>query len=519
MAKLSKSTKSVIIAAAVLLVLGAVLMVLMLTQPAQEEPSSEPASSAPDTSVDITDKQADNVLSLTVDNETGSFTFERQKRVKSTTDSEGNVSVSDEYYWTSPEMKEISPNDSLIRAFVKNMAGLSTKSLVEENAEDLDKYGLQNPLAAVSVNFDDGSGAKLCFGITNPASTSNVYFCEEGSRDVHQVSYYSAGSAYYDIRDFVALGMTEVYNTDNPQQLDYLIINRKDLDEPVEIRYMYDVELASEDEDSVITTFNTHRLITPITAEVDSTKGQNVCYGVYGLAMSGCVYLEKTEETLAATGLDDPFVTVKFKYGGKVRELMLGDEIVKVTETDDENTPALTTVTGYYAMMEGVDGIYSIAKDSAPWYSFTVQDIMSRRPVSPYIYCIDTLTVETPDGSYAFTVEGDSTNHTFTCGGNEVDDSKFRQLYQHLITAIGEELYFDEPETQPVVTVRFKYRSEYTDLFGTDEDVIEFYSSDDRKSIVRVNGTVLFKVRQVYTERLISNVKAVLEGGDVVLDW
>ena len=49
--------------------------------------------------------------------------------------------------------------------------------------------------------------------------------------------------------------------------------------------------------------------------------------------------------------------------------------------------------------------------------------------------------------------------------------------------------------------------------------MLEFYKSDDRKSIVRVNGDVLYKVRQVYTDRLLSNLDALLNGGNIELNW
>lgn len=522
MAKLTKTTRSVIIAAGVLLVLGVVMMILMLTKPADTEDAgsetSETVSEEESGSIDVTDKEPENVLSLTVSNETGEYTFKRQERIVSTTDEDGNVSSETEYYWTSEEMKGLSPNDSTVTAFVRTMAGLSTKESVEENAEDLEKYGLENPKAEVSVSFDDGSSAKFCFGIQNPAQTNYVYFRSADSRDVHHVSYYSCGSAFYDIRDFVNLTLTESYDSNSAQELDYLVVERKDLEEPVEIRYMFDIAEQSEDEDAIITTFNSHRFVSPITAEVDSTKGQTVCYGVYGLTMQTCAYLEKTEENLAATGLDDPFVTVKFKYGGNERILTLGDQIISVTETEGD-TPALTSVTGYYAAIDSAEGIYTISTSAAPWYSFTVQNIMSRRPVSPYIYTVDDIEITTPDGSFTFDVQGNADSHTFLCNGTEVDDMKFRELYQFLITSIGEELYFEETSEAPIVTVRFKYRDEYTEVYGTDEDVLEFYESGDRKSIIRVNGTVLFKVRQVYTDRLIANVQAVIGGGDVELNW
>ena len=515
--KLSKSTKTVIIAAGVLLVLGVLLMVLLLTKPT-ENGESEESSSVPDTSVTVTDKEPEDVQSLTVKNDNGEFTLDRAERVVTSTDEEGNISSETKVYWTSEELLGVSPSDTSIRAFVNNMAGLSTKELVEENAEDLEKYGLENPAAQVEVKFTDGSSASLCFGIKNPAATNYAYFRLADSRDVHQVSYYSVGSAYNDIRDFAALAMTEGYSQNDPKELDYLIIERKDFEEPVEIRYMFDIAEAAEDEDAIITTFNSHRFISPINTEVDSIKGQSLCYGVYGLSMSSCLSIEQTEENMAEAGLDDPYCKVTFKYGGKRRVLRLGNEIVQVTESETEGNPALTTVIGYYAMIEGVEGIYAIDKASAPWYTFTLDNVMSRRPISPYIYSVDTLEITTDQGSYLFKIEGDADSNTITCNGGEVKADNFRKLYQYLITSIGEELYFEEQE-EPFITLKFTYRDGYEDTYGTTQDVLEFYRSDDRKSIIAVNGTVLFKVREVYTDRLLSNLQAVLDDGEVELNF
>lgn len=538
MAKLSKTTRKVIIAAGVLLVLGAVLLLLLLTNPAEEESTSSgdsgasTSSSAAEDAINdligteeasqddrlvINNKEQENVLKLEISNETGSFSFDRNSRQVSSTDDEGNVSTSTEYYWVSPELSGVTHNDSTIGAMVRSLAGLSAKDIVEENAADLDKYGLENPVASVKITFDDGTVNDMCFGMRNPAASNYVYFCKKGSRDVMQVSYYSTGSVFYDIKDFVSLVMTESYNANDPQELDYLIIERKDLSEPVEIEYMYDIAEQAEDEDSVITTFNSHRITSPITAELDTTSGQTICYGLYALSAASCEYIDPTEEDIAAAGLDDPYCRISFKYGNKARVLLLGNEIRSAD--DSEESGGLSTVTGYYAMFEGGNLIYAISTSNAPWYTFKVQDIMSRRPISPYIYTVDTLTVTTPDGEYVFRVEGDADNHAFYCGDQTLDDSKFKGFYQHLITSMGEELFFEEADYEPYIKVHFTYRSEYESTYGRSEDIIEFYKSDDRKNIVRVNGDVLYKVRQVYTERLLSNLDALLNGGEIELNW
>ncbi len=523
MSKLSKNTKTVIVAAAVLLVLGVVFLVLMMTEPKDDGSSSDvttsEATSSDITKTELTDKEGSEILTVTITNQTGSFTFNREQRAVSTTDSEGKVSTTDEYYWVSPEMGGLQPNDTTIKAFMNCLAGITANKVVEERAEDLDKYGLKTPLATAVISFEDGTSATAHFGIENPAATNFVYCRMGDSSDVYQVSSYSVDDVYYAITDFVKLTFTDTYNAESPKELDYLVIERKDFEEPVEISYMFDIQEEAEDINSVITTFNSHRVTSPLVAEIDSTKGQSYCYGLYGLTASSCVAVSADEELLAATGLDDPFCTVTFKYGGKRNVLYLGKEIITSTETDDEGTPTLTTVVGYYGMLEGNNGVYAFAKESAPWYYTNLEDVVSRRPVSPYIYTVDKLTITTPEREYLFTVTGDAKSNSFTIDGSEVNGDKFRQLYQQLISAIGDELYLTDGEYEPYITVKFEYRDEYHEVYGTASDVIEFYQTDERKNVVRVNGKVLFKVRQIYTERLLDNIDALLNNGELQLNW
>lgn len=516
--KLTRSVKSVIIAAGVLLVLGVVMMALMLTAPGDEGNSSDSGAAAPAAeTVDITKQSADSVLKLVVSNENGGYTFERQKRVVSSTDSGGSVTSADEYYWTSADLKGVPQSDTAVRNLMNSFAALPAKSVVEEAADDLEKYGLADPRASAQISFEDGSSLRLNFGIQNPASASTAYCAAEGSTKVYLVNYYSVSGAYSSVNRYANLVMTELYNTDGSNELDYLKIQRGDLDEEVEIRFMFDVAEDAEKEDSVISTFNTHRFVKPFVAEIDMTTGKSVCNAMYGMTMSACEYLEQTEENMKACGLDDPFVKMTFKYGGQIRTLLLGNEMIDSTESGTDTKPSLTNVTGYYAVIEGVPGIYSIAKENAPWYTFNVAGIISKRPISPYIYTVDHITITTPDGEYKFDIDGESKR--FFLDGGELDSAEFKKLYQQLISSIGEEMFTEQTDKAPEVTVKFRYLEKYFDTYGTEEDVLDFLPEDGRKYIINLNGTTIFKIRGIFVARLIENVDALISGGTVNLDW
>lgn len=519
---MTKSVKAVVIASAALLVLGGVLLILLFTKPKTDPVSESPAQSGTTSQSSVNayviDKKADLVTSIKVENsDGGAFTFTRQKRVVSETNESGEVTSKDEYYWTSGDLKGIPQNDSLVKNFISNLSSLPEKSTVEENAEDLEKYGLADPTATAELKFEDGTSNVMRFGIQNPADSSSVYFIMDDSKTVKLVNYYAVSRTFSDVKQFAQLTMTESYDTEGTNELSSLKIKRSDLEYPVEIRYMFDLAELAKDDDSVVSTFNTHRFVEPTTAEIDVTKSKDVCYGVYDLTMSACEYLEQTDENMQKCGLDEPQTEVTFKYGGKEYELLIGNEIREEISSAATSTAPITTVTGYYAVMKGVPGIYSLAKESAAWCTFNVADLISRRPLSPYIYSADSVEVTVPKGKFKFDI--DSENKEFYCDGKQLLSEEFRSFYQLLIGSVGEEMYAGEVSGEPYASVTFNYKSNYYDVYGTKSDTISYYESDDRKCIVVLNGDVIFKVRKVYADRLIENVDALMSGGTVNLDW
>ena len=519
---MTKSVKAVVIASAALLVLGAALLVLLLTKPKPDDANSGP-SGANSGITDgkyayIIDKKADTVTSIKVKNADGAFTFTRQKRVVSSTNESGTVTSKDEYYWTSSDLKGVPQSDITVRNFIAGLSSMFENSRVEDHPNDLDKYGLADPQSTALLEFDDGTSIKMLFGIQNPADSGSIYFKTADSDAVSLVNYYAASPTLSDVRQFAELTMTDSYDTEGSNNLKSLKVTRFDLEEPVEIRYMSELEGLASEEDIVVSTFNTHRFVSPVTAEVDVTKGQDVCYKIYGLQMSACEYLEQTEENMKICGLDDPHTKVEFSFGGKEYELLMGGTIREEIEGAfaSDGTP-ITTVTGFYAVMKGVPGIYSIDRANAPWATFSVSGIISRRPLSPYIYSANSIEVTVPDGKFKFDIDGE--NKEFFYEGKQLLSQEFRNFYQFLIAAVGEEVYSGEVSGEPYTSVTFTYNSRYYDVYGTHSDTISYYESDDRKCIVVLNGEPIFKVRRTYADRLVANVDALINGGEVNFTW
>lgn len=488
---MSGKVRSLIIAAAVLVVLGAVLAVVLLNVPEKKDPEDPEISMSnvldflddEEQITVLTNQPADNVLKLSVSNENGGFTFERVKN-------------GEEYRWETGSLGDVKPDDDAIRRFVGYLSMLSGTVPVEENVsgDALDKYGLKDPPATAELSFEDGSSAVLSFGIRNPSQTGYVY-CTIGDGVVIQVDYQTVINVFSDARPFADLVMTEERDGVSGQP-EYVRIERGDMGTPVEIRYMSELDAAAKDESIVVTTLNTYRFVEPIRAEVDASSASGLYDGVCGLEMNRCEFLEKSEDNMKQCGLDDPFVRVEFRYNGKDRVLLLGNEFTLTTET--------SSVQCYYAVMEDVPGIFSLQKNKARWATFTIFGSVSNRPVSPYIYSCESVEITTPDGEFKFDIDGDE--KVFFIGGRQVDGTGFRKLYQKLIDSVGDELFTDPVEGEPAVKVKFNYKSEYSAIYGGSSDELCYYKLDGRRYAVSLNGNTLFKVNAVYVDGLVGSV-------------
>lgn len=481
---MSRTVKSVIIAAAALVLLAAALVILLLTAPKDESSGSEPSSNVSlfddegDDLTVITDYESDTVLKLAVTNENGGYTLTRAER-------------NGEYYWQTDGLANVQPDEDAIKRNIEIFTQLAGVPVAEHlSEEDLKEYGLNEPTGAAELEFDDGTRVTITFGRRNPLKTQYVY-CTIGDGNVYQADHANVMEVFSDARSFAQLKMTEELEDGQPERI---VILRQDLGTDVELRYMSELDNVSED--ITVTTTNSYRFAEPIRAEVDAERASGLYTKLSGLEMYACEFLEKSEENLIFCGLDMPFTTVEFTCGGGERLLSLGNEFTKKTDYGD--------VQCYYAIMDDVEGIFSIEKRNAPWYTFEIFGSVSKRPISPYIYGCESVEIATPEGEFKFDINAD--DKSVTLNGSAVDSYKFRQLYSKLIGEVGDELYIESADGEPTLRVRFNYRGEYAALYGGTSDELCFSDNDGRRYAVSLNGNTLFKVNQLYVRDIIDGV-------------
>jgi len=482
---MKKAAKPVIITLAAVLLLGGALALLLLLPENDDETSSDniPLTSLgffdddEKQSYPITAGKSSDLLTIAVKNANGEFLITRQERAAESGETE--------YRHTVSGLGSVPQDDSVVTYLADSLATLIGEELVEEHPRDLSKYGLNAPAAAVSLDFDEGEDITLEFGIRKP-SNENLVYCLANDF-VFLVDYYQIAEVFSDPKAFAELMLTPKDSTP-----DNIRITRPDLEKPVILRYFSEYE--NPPEGLVAENTCKYTFTSPISLNVDPSKGRSLYEKLCGLEMTACEFTEKTEETLAECGFDTPAAVVSFTLGDTEHTLTLGGK--------------LPDGSGYYAVLSTAEGVFSLDSKSAVWARFDLGDVVSRTPAAPYIYACTSIDVTTSAGKFTFTNE----QNKFSYQGKPVDEDQFKRFFSELTAVPCDEFYTEQTEGEALLSVRYTYSEKYAALYGRQYDELSYSGGDGRKFVLNLNGDTVFKVSAIYVQRVIEDLNAITGG-------
>lgn len=493
--------KGIIVCAVVLVCLGATLAILKLTGADTDDSSSESdsseksTSSEEDESVQLVDREANDVAELTAENKNGSFTYYRDTETGKET-------------FGIKELDGLELNENMVSDLAEDAAQLTAYKSVEENAEDLAKYGLEEPEAVFTVKFSDGEERAFEIGDEAPQNRYR-YLKEKDSNDVYMI----LGSTveYYTERKEAFVSTTLLATPEDDEMPDFgtLTVSRSDID--------YDIVFKQDSEevnDRVSDNMASQQVMTePIFSYLNVDIATDTLYGLYGLTAIEAEAAFPDEDTMAEYGLDDPHTVVTFTGEGYDYKLSIGGEYHDVNEEGEEQSAA----SAYYCYFEGVDGkdcIYKIDATALPWVTLLPGDIVSSMMTWNMITDVESLKIYGDDADFEMlpTVEededGDEDVASVTVNGDEADVDTFKSLYMYLLNCPTSEVIFELPEGDPYVTLEINC--------GDHTDKIEFYKDTERRSIAVLNEKTPYRIRSAWVDRLLKNAEAVRDGGEVV---
>lgn len=482
---MKKSAKPVIITLVVAVVLGGALALLLLLPEKQGETSS--GSPALDSlgflddedkeTYPITAGKSSDLLTISVKNSLGEYTVTRCER--------GTDSSDTEYYHKVSGLGNVPQDDDAVTYLVDSLSTLLATDFVEQEPQDLSKYGLDNPAAEVSLDFDEGEDIVLQFGIRKPTDENSIYCMANDF--VFLTDYYPIEDVFRDPLVFAQLVLTPKEGT-----VDDIRISRPDLEETVALRYLSEYDDPAEG--LVVENDCKYAFTAPISLNVDPSKGKALYENLLGLEMSACEFTEQTETILKECGFDDPSAVVDFTLDGTEYTLTLGGK--------------LPDGSGYYAIMSGAEGVFSLDVRSAVWARFELGDVVSRTPASPYIYACTSVEVTSAAGTFVFTNE----DNKFTYQGKNVEGGGFTDFFNELISVPCDEFYTGQSNGVEVLKVRYTYSEKYAALYGRQYDELSYTDGDGRKYVLNLNGNAVFKVSAVYIQRVTDDLNALTSG-------
>ena len=429
--------------------------------------------------------EASDIISVMVDNQFGGYTLERPASGKSE--------------WNVVELTGLDQVASYKSDIATDLSQLTTYKTVEENTEDLGKYGLTDPDTTFTVSFADGT--EHTFLIDDVATKNRYrYFCEKDSTTVYMVVKSVLNNLIDRKEEFVNKFL--ISDTSGTDPYGELRVKRKDLG--YEMAFTQDL---TEDEALISAQVMTE----PIYANLNISVSAKITHGLYGLTAARCELIFPTEEDFKTYGLDDPQCTVTFKGEGYDYELKIGNNIYAT----DENGKEIDQVAAYYCYVTGVDGkdcIWQIDAASLLYPSFMPGDVISLMTTNR-IENIDTMKVTTPDGkTHEYKVitdsEGQVTN--VRLGNEEIDVYSFKSLYQYLLSCPTDEIYFDDiPEGSKQ---QLKVELHLTD---GEQDVLEYNEETARRSLVVLNDRPSYRIESRWVDGFVENVGLLEEGKEV----
>lgn len=504
---MSKNKQILIFSGIGLAVLGGVTAILMLTEPQDETETIGASDTATESESFVLSAQTEeNIAKIHVENAAGEYDIIPTEE----TDEEGNVDT----VWTIEGLEDAPLLTDTIGSAVSGIANVEAQQRVEEKPEDVEKYGLSEPQATVTISYADGTEYSFSYGDQTPTSSTAVYFMDEATDTVYTYKKSAVNPFSGDKFSFIDTTVMPEQDTSGEEEIQKLTVERYDFEEPLTVELIPTVE----DEIAVFT----YQITSPYTVYADLTDAPTFMNSLFALEAQKAVWYGMEESDYELAGLDEPTCTVTMKTSKKTYKLTLGR--VLVDETTDENGNVTQEIAGIYGMSsEMPDVLYLFDYEDIPALSVDPEAIVSELFLMPYIFSLDNVKYSDSEGrefEFAFETipaesEDEEDGHLYYMNGEEADESRVKQMYQFLISASGDELYFDEERGGQLAQITYTYADK-----SRGEDVVTFYESEsDRSIIISINGENMFKSKRAYISQLFKNAENLLNGGEIVLTY
>ena len=502
-----KSLKSIIIAGVVLVVLiVASIIVMNIPAPGETEVVEESVAASAET-IYVLDEDYSALTGFTIVpterevTEDTAFAYASEEfdvKITKITDEEGSVNYE---YEASPDPGEFEYNSSLFRSMMYTVSSITAKTLVEEEASDISKYGLDEPTCTVKTYYEDGKEIDIIIG--SPAPVDGDYYCMTTlNKNVYTIGSY-VGSLlvrrpieYRDITLFPPYEEEEVYNN-----IDWVRITDRDGEE---IEILWDQYLENE--------YNTEKsmyvMLSPVKCSGNTATIQSYILDVVSTLTLGSIVCDISEDQYAEYGFDKPAKLEMTDIAGNEVSLIIGD-----TCPNPEYS---------YCMLEGTNTVITANTAAFDFMDVNFVQLMLR---SIWTYNIEQLeSIDIDIGGEKFDIDvthyvkqnangNDADGVQGTLNGKEIIETNIRRLfvrclYFRIVDNLTEEELeeFGDAEAYASITIN---------LFDNESHTLELVSITDRKYGLRVDGEMEYYCYKASLDSLKDSLQYVIDGDEL----
>lgn len=483
---MSGKVKGIVVALVIVLILGGVLTWLLLMPKDETEETEDNTSQSSELSSLLYDKNPQDINNIEITNDQGTYKIEKF----------------DEDVYGIKELMYVPMDFYRIQQILDKSASLTVQKTVVENSDDISKYGLDKPRAKFTVTFDDSAKTvkEVAIGNETPVS-GKTYLMVDNNKTVYTVNnddvaiYFDGKIDCVDKTVYYEYKTSDTSDTTDYRKVDKIKVERKDLD--------YAVEIVYDENNKTDNSISYYKLVSPVVHNLSASKARKVTEDVFGLTADSIEALIPSEEQLEEFGLKDPLAKVVFSIpnGNGDFQMLIGNECY------DDNGKLL----GHYCIVKDINVVYVFSNEKLVWLDFKPTDITTDSVITRDINSVSLIDIDTDNMNVRFTAQTDENGIKATLDKKEISTELYTQFYNYVLSAPAESIYLDETDKDPVAVVTIKSDK------GT--DVIEFIPSEERKTIIRVNGVVSFKCATAYVDTLLSNLELVKQGKDIVTTW
>ena len=305
--------------------------------------------------------------------------------------------------------------ESRIKDILYSFGSLYAERVIEDDADDLGRYGLDPPAVVAVATLDDGATIEVYLGDRTPAGNT-WYLGVPGERTVYAVWTNHGNHYYYTVADMRGDEMPSI----NAEAFSYLLLQGTGIDtleivetNPLDARfrhlltrlaivqpYAYPRAIDSEEFTKAQATLGTPRIDRIVSDDPEAAAG-------YGLVPPRYRLLARDTE-------------------GSELALLFGEE------RDGE----------VFFQVAGRSTVYAMRRSRAAVLDLDPFALVDKFVLILNIETVDAIEIEHPGGSSVLTIErtgsGDDLVESFAIDGAAMEDKPFRELYQLVIGLLGD---------------------------------------------------------------------------------